>query len=354
MECEFSKFINFTLIYNLRGLNSSRLQTEQYKNAILKGDRVALAKAITLVESTRREDQLLAGELLEGLLSYTGKSMRLGITGAPGAGKSTFIEAFGKTLIDTGRKIAVLTIDPTSPRTQGSILGDKTRMPDLARNACAFIRPSPSGAALGGVAARTRETILLCEAAGFDTVIVETVGTGQSEISIKSMTDFFLLLMLPGSGDELQGIKKGIVEMADSIVITKADGNNEKAAGIAQADFQHALHLLPEQRSGWTPKVMTCSALEGRGLTEIWAMITDYQTTGSRTGFFNENRNAQQAEWFKEYFNYLISVDPAQFPQVAGEQTALRKLVESENLFPPRAARRLLDAYHAAVRSRRD
>ena len=333
-------------------MNSSRFSVEQYKNAILKGDRVVLAKAITLVESTRHEDQLVAGELLESLLPYTEKSIRLGVTGAPGAGKSTFIEAFGKTLIGYGKKIAVLTIDPTSQRTQGSILGDKTRMPELAGDPCAFIRPSPSGAALGGVAASTRETILLCEAAGFDTVIVETVGTGQSEIAIKSMTDFFLLLMLPGSGDELQGIKKGIVEMADAVVITKADGKNERAASIAQADFQHALHFASEQRSGWTPRVMTCSALEGRGLAEIWSMIRDYHENASSTHFFVENRMAQQTEWFSEYFNFLISADPSQFPQVVDEQAALRKLVESQNLFPRTAARRLLDAYHAAIRRR--
>jgi LAO/AO transport system kinase len=333
-------------------LNSSRLQAEQYKNAILKGDRVALARAITLVESTRPADQMVAGELLERILSYTEKSIRLGITGAPGAGKSTFIEAFGKTLIRNGKKIAVLTIDPTSQRTQGSILGDKTRMSELARDPSAFIRPSPSGAALGGVTASTRETILLCEAAGFDTVIVETVGTGQSEIAVKSMTDFFLLLMLPGSGDQLQGIKKGIVEMADAIVITKADSKNEKTASIAQADFQHALHFAEEQRSGWTPRVMTCSALENRGLTEIGSMIAEYHESTSRTGFFARNRKAQQAEWFKEYFSYLVSTDPSQFPEVVKEQATLRLQVEAQTLFPRAAARQLLHAYHAAVSKR--
>jgi LAO/AO transport system kinase len=350
-EYAFSKFINFTLISNILGLNSSSLQTEQYKDAILKGDRGVLAKAITLAESSRSEDQLRAGELLELLLPHAGNSLRIGITGAPGAGKSTFIEAFGKMLLESGKKIAVLTIDPTSQRTQGSILGDKTRMPDLARHPRAFIRPSPSRHTLGGVAASTRESIVLCEAAGFDMIIVETVGTGQSEISIKSMTDFFLLLMLAGSGDELQGIKKGIVEMADAVVITKADGNNEKAARVAQADFQHALHLLPEQPYGWTPKVMTCSALENRGLEAIWSMIADHHQAASRTGLFASNRKAQQAEWFKEYFNDLLFADPAQFPEVVAVQSRLRNLVESQALFARRAARQLLEAYHAAIRS---
>ena len=208
--------------------NSSRLTAEGYKKGILGGDRVILARAITLMESALTEDQSLANEVLDSVISYSGNSIRLGITGAPGVGKSTFIELFGKSLTTRGRKIAVLTVDPTSQITRGSILGDKTRMADLARDPRAFIRPSPSGHTLGGVAAHTRETILLCEAAGFDTIIVETVGTGQSEITVKNMVDFFLLLIQPGSGDELQGIKKGIVEMADAVVITKADGDQLK------------------------------------------------------------------------------------------------------------------------------
>lgn len=318
--------------------------------AILKGDRAVLAKAVTLIESTRPADQHLASELLERLLPHTGNSLRIGVTGAPGAGKSTFIEAFGAMLLGAGKKLAVLTIDPTSQRTGGSILGDKTRMPELSRDARAFIRPSPSGSALGGVAAGTRETILLCEAAGYDTIIVETVGTGQSEIALKSMVDFFLLLMLPGSGDELQGIKKGIVEIADAVVITKADGESRQAAERARADFQHALHFMRGQPSGWTPEVMACSAREGKGLANIWTTILKYQQTLSASGFLMANRRSQQVGWFKEYFSALLAADPSRFAGVVEEDTALTALVQSQNVFPRKAAQQLLDAYHEAIR----
>lgn len=240
-----------------------RLQLDDYKAGILAGDRIVLARAITLIESALPEDQRLAGEVIDTVMAHAGNSLRMGITGAPGVGKSTFIESFGKTLIQDGRKVAVLTIDPTSQVTGGSILGDKTRMHELAKEPRAFIRPSPSGQTLGGVASHTRETILLCEAAGFDYIIVETVGTGQSEYAVKNMVDFFLLLIQPGSGDELQGIKKGIVEMADAIAVTKADGDNIKTARATRADFQHALHMQQAQRPGWTPKVVACSSVDG-------------------------------------------------------------------------------------------
>lgn len=331
-------------------MNSSRLQIEEYKKGILQGDRAVLARAVTLIESTHATDQGLAGTLIESLLPQTGNSLRVGVTGAPGAGKSTFIEAFGRRLVDAGKKIAILTIDPTSQRTGGSILGDKTRMAALARDTRVFIRPSPSGSAVGGVAAGTRETILLCEAAGYDTIIVETVGTGQSEIALKSMVDFFLLLMLPGSGDELQGIKKGIVEMADAIVVTKADGEKAGAARRTQADFQHALHFLPKQPSGWTPKVTLCSALEGNGLEEIGSMLRQYEQEMSASGFLMANRKVQQTGWFKEYFRYLLSTDPSRFAPVVEEEAALKHLIESQNLFPREAAQRLLDAYHKAIK----
>lgn len=333
-------------------MNSSRLQTDEYVNGILRGDRGLLAKAITLVESTLPDDQRLAGEVLKAILPHSGNSIRIGITGAPGVGKSTFIEAFGRMLLERGKRIAVLTVDPSSQVTQGSILGDKTRMQELARETYAFIRPSPSGSALGGVAASTRETILLCEAAGHDIVIVETVGTGQSDIAIKTMVDFFLLLVLPGSGDELQGIKKGIVEMADAIVVTKADGDNAKAALAAQADFQHALHLLPDQRSGWMPKVVTASAVEGKGLPAIWSMIEEFRNNLSATGFFAANRKSQQKAWFNDYFSFLLSADPKRFARVMEEEKKLAALVESQGLFPREAARQLLETYHTAVTSR--
>jgi LAO/AO transport system kinase len=322
---------------------------EEYKKGILAGDRVILAKAITLVESTLPSDQRLAEEVLDAIISQTGNSLRIGITGAPGVGKSTFIESFGKTLTESGKKIAVLTVDPTSQVTRGSILGDKTRMEDLAKNPMAFIRPTASGLTLGGVAGNTRETILLCEAAGFEVIIVETVGTGQSEIAVKNMVDFFLLLMLPGSGDELQGIKKGIVEMADAIAITKADGENLKQASAAQAGFQHALHLLQPQPYGWTAKVVTCSALNFKGLHEIRTMIEEFKEQLSSTGYFEANRQDQQTLWFKEHFNYLMAIDYKQFHEVEEAERKLENLVQSQKITPRKAAQQLLDKYHRVI-----
>lgn len=333
-------------------MNSSRLQVEEYKNGILKGDRVVLAKAITLVESTLPEDQGLAGEVLDAVIAHSGNSIRIGITGSPGVGKSTFIESFGRFLLDSGKKIAVLTIDPSSQLTGGSILGDKTRMQNLARDPRAFIRPTPSGPALGGVAAYTREAILLCEAAGYEILIVETVGTGQSEIAIKNMVDFFLLLMQPGSGDELQGIKKGIVEMADAIAITKADGQNLEAARATQADFQHALHLLQPQPSGWIPKVVSCSAVELKGLGEIQSMIETFIKQVSSSGYFQTNRRNQQTGWFRDHFQYLLALSPKQFPQVTEAERNLKELVLSNRISPRKAAQDLLNIYHRAVGSK--
>ena len=303
------------------------------------------------MESTLSEDQHLAGEVLDSIMSYTGNSLRIGITGAPGVGKSTFIESFGKTLIKDGKKIAVLTIDPSSQITGGSILGDKTRMADLARDPRAFVRPSPSGLTLGGVAAHTRETILLCEAAGFDTIIVETVGTGQSEIAIKNMVDFFLLLIQPGAGDELQGIKKGIVEMADAIVITKADGDQLQKATTSQADFQHALHLAQKTPSGWTPRVLTCSSINQTGLNEIAQMLKQFKKELAVSGHFHANRHKQNLSWFREHFQYLLSLDPNRFSQVADAENKIRELIESGTLTPRHGARQLLKAYHEAIRA---
>lgn len=331
-------------------MNTSRLSAEAYASGILAGDRMVLARAITLVESELSEDQHLAGEVLDSILMRTGNSLRLGITGAPGVGKSTFIESFGKTLIQSGKKIAVLTVDPSSQVTGGSILGDKTRMADLARNPAAFIRPSPSGQTLGGVAAHTRETILLCEAAGFDTIIVETVGTGQSEIAIKNMVDFFLLLIQPGSGDELQGIKKGVVEMADAIAITKADGDHLSKAKTTQSDFNHALHLLRKQSSGWLPKVLTCSAVTQTGLPEIAEMLEEYQKHVSKSGFFQTNRQLQKRHWFREHFNYLLLSDPKHFQAVNDAANNLDLMIASGDVSPRAAARKLIETYHEAVK----
>lgn len=330
-------------------MNSSRLSLEEYKAGILKGDRVILARAITLAESSLNEDQGLAGEVLDAIMPYTGNSLRMGITGAPGVGKSTFIESFGKTLISAGKKVAVLTIDPSSQLTGGSILGDKTRMAELAREPRAFIRPSPAGLTLGGVTAHTRETILLCEAAGFNSIIVETVGTGQSEVAVRNMVDFFLLLIQPGSGDELQGIKKGIVEMADAIAITKADGDHLQKARTTQSDFQHALHLLQGKSSGWIPKVVTCSSIQQTGLNEIGTMLDDYQQQMSASGFLQNNRNHQNSSWFHEHFQYLLLIDPKRFHEIEQAQSTLDNKVRSGDAAPRQAARQLLEIYHKLI-----
>lgn len=302
------------------------------------------------MESTLWSDQQLATELLEALDPHTGNSLRMGITGPPGVGKSTFIEAFGQTLIGSGSKVAVLTVDPTSQVTGGSILGDKTRMTELSREPRAFIRPSPSGQTLGGVTSFTREAILLCEAAGFDMIIVETVGTGQSEIAIKSMVDFFLLLVQPGSGDELQGIKKGIVEMADAIAVTKADGDNLNAARKTEADFRHALHMTPGQRTGWTPRIVTCSAIERSGLTDIRDLVKAFHQQSIASGEFSQIRRNQYNAWFREHFQYMLSLDPQRYVSVTETEKQLKASVRSGISSPRRAARSLLDAYHEAIR----
>jgi LAO/AO transport system kinase len=267
------------------------------------GNRVLLAQAITLVESAKPEHQALAHEIINRLLQDAkpvNDTFRIGITGAPGAGKSTFIEALGMQLIAEGHRVAVLAIDPSSALSKGSILGDKTRMERLSAVDEAFIRPSPSGNSLGGVARKTRETILLVESAGFDTVIVETVGVGQSETAVHSMTDLFLLLLLPGAGDELQGIKRGIVEMADLVAVNKADGDRVKLANQARAHYINALHLFPPKTSGWTPQVHTCSALDQRGIAELWEAALAYKSFTRNNGFFEENRRQQALFWFKE------------------------------------------------------
>src|SRR5918996_3225725 len=251
---------------------------------LLAGDRRALAQAITLIESTRSDHRERADMLLGALLPHAGKSVRLGITGVPGVGKSTFIERFGLSLLEQGRSLAVLAIDPSSKRGGGSILGDKTRMEELSRRTGAFIRPSPAGATLGGGARRTRETMLLVEAAGFDTVIVETVGVGQSETAVSDLVDMFIVLLLPGGGDDLQGIKRGVIELADLIVVNKADGDLKAAARRAAADYQHALRMLRSPTAGWTPEVTTCSALSGEGVAEIWAIVERYFKAGGDKG----------------------------------------------------------------------
>ncbi len=267
---------------------------------LLAGDRVALSRAITMVESARAEHQEIAEQIVAQCLPHTGKSLRIGITGAPGVGKSTFIETFGLYLLSEGKRVAVLAVDPSSQVSKGSILGDKTRMFELASKEQAFIRPSPSGESLGGVARKTREAILLCEAAGYDVIIIETVGVGQSETAVHSMTDFFLLLLLPGAGDELQGIKRGIVEMADLIAINKADGERKGLAMRAKREYAAALHLFPPKSSGWAPQTALCSAVENFGITEIWKQLLAYCDLTTRNGYFQYNRMQQARYWLYE------------------------------------------------------
>lgn len=322
-----------------------KLSTDDLVDGIRSGNRVILSRAITLIESNREEDQKQAEELLQAVLPNTGKSFRLGITGVPGVGKSTFIESFGTLLTEKGKKLAVLTIDPSSQRTKGSILGDKTRMEELARNPNAFIRPSASGSTLGGVSGKTREVMLLCEAAGFDFIIIETVGVGQSETHVHGMVDFFLLLMLAGAGDELQGIKKGIMEMADSVVINKADGDNLKQAKRARVEYQNALHLFPANPSGWIPQVKTCSALDKSGLEEVFEMLTKFHTQVVGNGFFDKNRASQQVSWFKENLNELLKLSFFKKPEV--QQCYQEKLQEVQSGKTPalNAAHDVLNAF---------
>jgi len=276
-----------------------------YQEKLLQGNRRALAKAITLTESSLLNHKEDAQELLDAVLSHTGKSIRIGITGIPGVGKSTFIESFGLHLISQGKKVAVLAVDPSSPLTGGSILGDKTRMEILSQNNNAFIRPSPSSGALGGVAQKTREAMLLCEAAGYDVIIVETVGVGQSEYQVSGMVDFFLVLMLPNAGDELQGIKKGILELADAIIVNKADGESVTMAKQAKRHYENALHLM-QHNEFWQPRVMTCSGLEKKNVTDIWSMISEYYDKALSTNNLAEKRNQQNMQWMKSLVYELL------------------------------------------------
>lgn len=312
----------------------------QFCQGILAGNRSVLAKAITLSESTLAPDRKKSEQLIKKVLPHTGQSIRIGISGVPGVGKSTFIEVFGELLTRYGKKVGVLTIDPTSQRTRGSILGDKTRMERLSRNPHVFIRPSPSALALGGVTYHTREAILLCEAAGFDVILIETVGVGQSETEVRSMVDFFLLLMLAGAGDELQGIKKGIMEMVDGIAINKADGQNQKPSQLAKADAISALHLQHASPSGWVPRVLTISALENRGIEDVWKMIIDYGKLTRDSGYFQENRTQQDEEWLEEsiegHFRNLIS-----HPKISRQKKQLLKKVANHDILPTEAARLL-------------
>lgn len=290
-------------IQRLKQRRKSIATVDEFYKGILEHNITLLSQAITLVESSLPQHIEMAQKLIEMCLPHAGRSIRIGLTGVPGAGKSTFIEALGSTITSKGHKLAVLAIDPSSERSKGSILGDKTRMETLSSDPNAFIRPSPSAGSLGGVARKTRETIVLCEAAGFDVIFIETVGVGQSETAVHSMVDFFLLLMLAGAGDELQGIKRGIMEMADIIAINKADGSNRERAKLAKAEFQNALHLFPPAESGWIPKAVTCSAIEKTGLDEIWEAIMEYIKLTENNRFFDFRRNQQAKYWMYETIN---------------------------------------------------
>jgi len=292
--------INKDAVDRLKKVKKKHVSVTELQEGIRAGDISILSRAITLVESSLPQHQAEAQELIAACLPHSSNAFRLGITGVPGAGKSTFIETLGKHIIHAGGKLAVLAIDPSSERSKGSILGDKTRMEELAGYPNAYIRPSPSGGTLGGVARKTRESIILCEAAGFDSIFVETVGVGQSETAVHSMVDFFLLIMLAGAGDELQGIKRGIMEMADALVINKADGANIKKARRAQAQYTNALHLFPPALSGWIPQVKTCSSLYNEGIEEVWDMIMEYRESVSETGYINTRRKEQAKYWMYE------------------------------------------------------
>jgi len=281
----------------------SRLPVKAYIDGILKGDRVLLSRAITLIESSLESDKKLAKEIIQAILPRSGNSIRIGITGVPGVGKSTFIEVFGKYLVSKGHKVAILSIDPSSQRSKGSILGDKTRMEELANSENAYIRPSASGDTLGGVANKTGEAMLLCEAAGYDVVLIETVGVGQSETAVHGMTDFFLLLMLAGAGDELQGIKKGIMEMADMVVINKADGDNIRKSEMAKLQYQNALHIFPRSESGWTPIVSTASSTKNIGIDHVWDKVLEYKKEVLENGYFDKNRDHQKIQWMYNNIN---------------------------------------------------
>ena len=310
--------------------------------AILSGDRRALAKAITLVESARPQDRKASQDLLNELLPHTGNSIRIGITGVPGVGKSTFIESFGQTVIGDGKKVAVLAVDPSSPVAGGSILGDKTRMEQLSRETNAFIRPSPAGKALGGVALKTRESMLLCEAAGFDVVVVETVGVGQSEHQVGSMVDFFLILLLPGGGDELQGIKKGILELADAILINKADGESENLANKTRLHYQSALSVLT-QSGFWSPEVRTCSALERSGIAEAWDMVRRFHDEALAAGHLASMRSEQNLQWMWQLTDQLLRQQITDHPTLTTRLSAIEAEVGAATLTPLSAAQRIID-----------
>ncbi|AEV32491.1 LAO/AO transport system ATPase [Owenweeksia hongkongensis DSM 17368] len=329
---------------NFKKFKSAELPSADWLlGELSKGNRAALSRALTLVESKSQKHRKVAEELIHKALPLSGNSVRIGITGVPGVGKSTFIEAFGTYLTSIGKKVAVLAIDPSSTKNRGSILGDKTRMNELSQNEMAFIRPSPSAGSLGGVARKTRESILLCEAAGYDVIIVETVGVGQSETAVKSMVDFFMLLMLAGAGDELQGIKRGIMEMADLLIINKADGNNARNAKRASGEYKRALHLFPANDNEWIPRVSVASAIEKTGMSDAWEVITEFENQQKNKGYFKTTRQEQALKWFEESIGELLLEKFNRNPEAQENLQQLKEKVRSEKLEPFNAANQAVD-----------
>ena len=339
---ENPKITNESSISKIQKNRKVQLSIDELVSGILKGDITTLSRAITLIESKNPAHLDKANQVIKQCLPHANNSVRIGITGVPGVGKSTFIESLGIHLTNLSKKVAVLAVDPSSSLTKGSILGDKTRMEDLVKDKNAFIRPSPSGESLGGVARKTRETIILCEAAGFDTIIIETVGVGQSETAVHSMVDFFLLLKLAGAGDELQGIKRGIIEMADAIAINKADGDNLKRAKIAKVELNRALHFYPEKESKWQPKVLLCSAIKHEGIDEIWNMILEYFDLTSKNKYIETKRQEQNKFWLIQTIEEQLKNEFFNHSKVKSELKKQLELIESNKTTPFAAADYLL------------
>ncbi|MDX2414325.1 MAG: methylmalonyl Co-A mutase-associated GTPase MeaB [Bacteroidales bacterium] len=337
--------VNPTLLKRIRQNRKQNYSADEYAEKIIEGNITFLSKAITLVESSRQDHYDEAQKIIDLCLPYSGNSVRLGITGVPGAGKSSFIETLGKRLCSLNTKLAVLAIDPSSEKSHGSILGDKTRMESLANDNNAFIRPSPSAGSLGGVARKTRESIILCEAAGFDTIFIETVGVGQSETLVHSMVDFFLLIMISGAGDELQGIKRGITEMADAIAINKADGANITKAQTARVEFQNALHFFPHSKPDWKPEVLTCSAQEATGIDEVWALVMEYISIAKGNGYFQEWRQKQAVYRMHDTINEAINKSFYKDAEISAMLPELEDMLQKNRITSYSAACKVLNKY---------
>ncbi len=339
------EIISAIAVEHIKKFRKIQPSSKELVEGILAGNITALSRAITLVESTNSDHLTKANEVINACLPHANKSVRIGITGVPGVGKSTFIEAFGKYLTSLGKKVAVLAVDPSSTISHGSILGDKTRMEELVKDENAFIRPSASGETLGGVARKTRETITLCEACGFDTIIIETVGVGQSETAVHSMVDFFLLLKISGAGDELQGIKRGIMEMADAIVINKTDGDNIRKANLAKVEFNRALHLFPAKKSGWIPTTSTCSAITHEGISAVWKTIAQFVELTKENNYFFEKRKEQNQYWMLETIDEQLKLNFYNRPEIHQLLDSTKKAVQNDEISPFAAAKLLLEKY---------